>query len=151
MAKRKAGLSRWEGSDSRLHLHPGRASGRSSHLRDSLRKPTTGRPRLGLQRRSAPRSRQGLGLSSLMAPVSPPSPRKPLYSLWPASKWRNRSVGRTKGLEAPAWETLSAHTSWLGVRCSALPTGECASSRKVEGGPRTRPSSLPIGTCVCLH
>lgn len=29
--------------------------------------------------------------------------------------------------------------------------GKCASSRKVEGGPWTGPSSLPIGTCVCLH
>lgn len=78
-------------------------------------------------------------------PVSSlPSPRKlPLYPLQPAGKWRNRSAGRMKGLEAPAWETLLAQTSWLGERCSALPTGKYASSREVEGGLWTGPSSLP--------
>ena len=98
-AKRKGSLSGREGSDSCLHLHPGRASRGSSHLRDSARKSTTGRLRLGLRRRSAPRSHLVLGLLSHMAPVSSlPSPRKPpLYPLQPAGKWRHRSVGRMKG------------------------------------------------------
>lgn len=123
-------------------------------------KTSHGSLRLGLQRCSAPRSHQVLGLLSLMAPVSSlPSPRKPpLFPLQPAGKWRHRSVGRMKG----AWGREGrAGSSCLGnPLCSDLLAGSQMLSpayggnvhpAEGGGGPWTGSSSLPVGTCVCLH